>query len=105
MSLITRKSAFRTALAVAAFSAAMSAQAFIINIIGTYDTSTGLATSTISEYSSLPQLNTTFGWGFGISTTATTNTFSGTFFNGSSSISMDGAGTTSISGGDLLLRR
>jgi len=90
-----RKSVLRVSVVAAVFGAALSAHAWIINVVGTYDTNTGIINSTVMEYSSLPQLNTTFSYGVALGPSS----FGLSVVNGASSLSLTGVGTGTFNGG------
>ncbi|RYG25026.1 PEP-CTERM sorting domain-containing protein [bacterium] len=93
---LKRNHAFRLAVVTAALTAAMSAHAWIITTIVTIDGG-GVATGTVSRFSSLPQLGNTYSWGFLVNGAGDLTT--ATFANGGSSISLAGTGTsTSLNG-------
>ncbi len=86
-----KNSFLRLSAVVGALACSLSAHAWIITVVGTYDTGTGLLTGTTLEYSSLPQLNTTFSYdvsiGFDIILLSVAN--------GGSSLTLTGVGELS----------
>ncbi len=93
----SRKSLLRLSVVIAALGAALSAHAWVITVVGTYDTGTGFITGTDVKYSSLAALNTTFSYGVSIGASS----ISLGVANGGSSLTLAGTGTPTFSGGTV----